>query len=310
MNNPTIPSPQRDNDLDLAELFSVILYYQKWILGCAGIVAFLTIIYSFSLPNLYQSSSKLKVYSESGGSDSSSAAASALGSLSSLSGISLGGTAGSDQAMLAIATIQSRDFFKHLIETDQSFLANLFAVQKFNKRLQVVQYHKERYNIKTQSWVVTPPSYVSGFKDYLNLVQVKVDKKTKLIEISLEHESPQVAFEMLSLIIKEANILMRERQLQETNAALQYLYGQLKTVNQTEILNSINSLITSQLKKLTFANVRTNFILDPVDSPFIPDNKSSPARARMVIFNTIAGFLFATFLSLIWHFALRPKQDL
>ena len=60
----------------------------------------------------------------------------------------------------------------------------------------------------------------------------------------------------LNLIITEVNNLLRDKDLEEADAALTYLYEQLDGVTQSDIRLSIATLIENQLRTEMFANIR------------------------------------------------------
>ena len=89
------------------------------------------------------------------------------------------------------------------------------------------------------------------------------------ISISFKHKSPEFAHYFLSLIIKEANSLLREVDLQESSEALNYLNDQLVKTQQSDIRNSINQLIKSKLETQMLANVNKDYVLRPLDKPYL-----------------------------------------
>jgi hypothetical protein len=115
-----------------------------------------------------------------------------------------------------------------------------------------------------------------------------------MIFISVSHGSPIFAKDFLELIIAEFNSSERKKDIRESEQALDYLYKQLAIVNDSAVQISISQLIESELKKLTFANVRVNYSIDPIDTPYIPELRSYPQRKRMVLTFTFIGFILST----------------
>ena len=76
----------------------------------------------------------------------------------------------------------------------------------------------------------------------------------------------------------------------ESEDSLEYLYSELKT-KQIEIKNSINQLILSELRRQMFAEVRTNYLINPLDSNLLPELKSSPNRAKYAYLEPFLDFL-------------------
>jgi hypothetical protein len=53
------------------------------------------------------------------------------------------------------------------------------------------------------------------------------------------------------------------------------------------------------------ARVKTNYIIEPLDSPFIPEERSSPQRTKIVIALTAVGFILAFFANLIGYYGFK-----
>ena len=75
--------------------------------------------------------------------------------------------------------------------------------------------------------------------------------------------------------------------------ALEYYYKQLKETSQVEVRQSINTLIEMQLKKKMMANVKEDYLLEVLDKPFVPEEKSSPVRTLIVLYGILAGFILS-----------------
>ena len=105
------------NDINLSDLISVILNYKKFIFSVCFLSSILVLIYAFTIPNYYQSTSVLEV--EKAYSERSSGGSSGLETLTQLTGVSMSGS--NNMGNLAEATIRSFDFLNHLILKLSSF---------------------------------------------------------------------------------------------------------------------------------------------------------------------------------------------
>ena len=123
-----------------------------------------------------------------------------------------------------------------------------------------------------------------------------------MIYLNISHGSPIFAKEFLDIIIGEYNSVSRQKDIEQSQDALEYLYNQLDTVRDSSVQLSISQLIESELKKLTFANVRKNYAIDAIDKPFIPDLRSSPQRTRIVLIGALTGFLISIIGILGYYF--------
>ena len=283
-----VSSNQDDGfDLDLNEILLVCWKQKISLMIITAIFAISSIIYSLYLPNIYISSSLLTpVQSQS---QSSPADSSAFGSLASLAGVGFSSYS-SKSGEIARETILSRDFFKHLMSFD-GVLPNLLAVERYDQNSQSIKYDSTIYNAKEQSWVNDAPHYLDAYKIYRQIISCNLDRRTNFVTLSVTHISPVFASELVSLIIRELNLLQRERDLQESQSSLDYLYNQFDNAMDVDIKLSINQLIEGQIKTQMLAKVTTHYILQPIDEPFIPKEKSGPSRLRIVMIFTFIGLI-------------------
>ena len=151
------------------------------------------------------------------------------------------------------------------------------------------------------------PTFQKIYNRYIRIVSVS-KSKSGFITISVNHESPEFAYTFLSLIINELNTISRKKDLIESQDSLRYLNSELAKTKQIEIKNSINQLILSELRKQMFAEVRTNYLINPLDQPFLPELKSSPNRAKICIYGTILGFFIGILIALVRYFGFRDNS--
>ena len=208
-----------------------------------------------SLPNKYTSSSTLIISDTSSSTDGLGGMASQYGGLASLAGVRLPTSSSKDKLVLAEETIKSRDFMKILLGYENT-LKNILAAADYDFSSNTIIYDDEIYDNKNDKWVYIPavgqkipPSYLEAHKEFVEkIVKVELDDETNFLKIEVEHVSPNYAFNLLNLIINELNETSREKDLAESNRALEYLENQLSITQQKDIRNSINKLIEAQLK--------------------------------------------------------------
>jgi len=90
---------------------------------------------------------------------------------------------------------------------------------------------------------------------------------------------------------------------------LDYLYTQLETVVQSDVQLAVSQLIETQLKKQMMAKVKRNYILQPIDTPFIPELRNSPKRTQMVIIGTLLGFIFSIMFVVSRYYLLKSYHN-
>ena len=261
-----------------------------------------SVAYSLSLTNKFTSSSTLMVVNESGVTSQSS---SGLEMISSIAGIDLSGSS-SSKSEFVITTITSRDFLRHLL-TFEDIKPSLAAFESYDKANKKIIFNESIYDIETKLFtddLKKLPTFQKIYNRYTGIVSVS-KSKSGFITISVTHESPEFAYTFLSLIINELNTLSRKKDLIESEDSLGYLYSELAKTKQIEIKDSINKLILSELRRQMFAEVRTNYLINPLDKPFLPELKSSPNRAKICISGTILGFFIGILIALVRYFGFR-----
>ena len=272
-----------------------------------------SVLYALSLTNFYKSEAILSVAEES---TNALRALSGMGGLASMAGITLP-SSGEDKSAIAIKTIQSRAFLKHLI-TFENVLPSIIATKSYDFQSKKIQFDPEVYNENNGVWVreagknkQSKPSYLEAYKAYLSQVSISKDEFTNLITISVEHISPIFAKEFLELIINEANELLRNRDLQESSAAIAFLNTEIPKASLIEMKDAINLLLQSQLQKQMLAKVNKEYFLKVIEPPFIPEVKSKPFRALICIYGTLLGGMLAMLWVLLRHYISgRLKSDL
>lgn len=291
-----------DQDINVQELLSVI-WAQKLLIILATLFAgFGSIIYSLSLENEYTSQAILTLAGQEAQSGSMGGSSGQLGGLASLAGISVGGT--SNKAALAIKTIESRDFLKHLLQFE-GVLSTLVGIKQYNQKTQEVTY-EDGFSSET-TLVPDDLLFLEIYKAFRGTINLSDDSKTGLISLSVTSKSPKAAYDLAIIILRELNNVYRAEALEESSKALSYLNNKLSSTMQNEVKKSMSQVIESQLKIQMFANIRENYLLKPFDNAFIPDVKSGPSRSVICMVITLSAFFIAIISSIAAYFFKKTK---
>ena len=291
-----------DDEIDLRELFSVLWTAKKLIIQMTAIFAIVSVVYSLSLTNYYKSESLLIARSASGNQGLSQ-----FSSLAAMAGVSLP-SSGDDKAAQMIELIKSREFLKHLITFDD-ILPSIMAAKTYNIESQELLFDQKLYDSETKTWndqVI--PSYLDAYEVYKKqMLFISQDKITGFITINIEHVSPLFAKEILELIIRESNELLRKKDMEESKQGLEYLASELSKTPFLDIKESINALIEAQLETQMLAQIHQDYILIEIEPPFIPEKKSKPSRALICIFGTFLGGILSVLVVLFRNYFLVRK---
>ena len=136
-----------EDEIDLKELFLVLWDAKKLIILVTSLFAMGSIIYSLTLPNYYRSEAVVSIGSQS----TNKSSLGGLSGLASMAGISLSADGG-DKSIIAIKTIQSRSFLKHLISFE-GVLPSIVAAKSYDFQSKKIQYDPKIYNEDKGEWV-------------------------------------------------------------------------------------------------------------------------------------------------------------
>jgi len=279
----------QDDTIDMRDFFALLWKGRYIVIGFIVVCALSAYFYSQSLSDYYRSSASLSVAEGNTGSASQS-----LGGLASLAGLNISTV--SRKGPMYINTISSRAFLKHLLEVDENILPGLAAAESYDRESKKLVYNSDVYDAVNKKWVGAKPNHLQIYSLYRKLVYVDFHEIRRTMDVNVEHISPVFAYELLSTIIREADLMLRERDLEISTEAIGFLTDELSRTPLLEIKTSINKLILTQLNKQMMAKVSKNYIVNILDPPFIPLINFKPNRGfiRMVgvVFGLLVGILF------------------
>tara|TARA_Y100001980_G_C14544186_1_gene323197 strand:- start:945 stop:1937 length:993 start_codon:yes stop_codon:yes gene_type:complete len=290
----------------LSEILGVLWNRKLSIVVVTSIFTFASIIHSLLATELWTSSSLVKTVAAAD-IQSSNRRVGTMADMGSIALSAQGYTRGDPTRRdIFMATIRSRDFLNHLVGLDD-ILPKLMATKKYNKQTKEIEFNEEIYS-PSDGWVNGYPPFHEIQKAYFASVQPATNGRTGLITIKVTHKSPIFAYEFLSMIIEEINAKSRMKDLTEAEATLVYLEEELKSTTQGDLKLSINQLIEGQLKSKMLARVKQNHFIEPIDLPFIPQQRSSPRRTLRVLIATISGFVLVFFAHLLYFYGIQKNQ--
>ncbi len=299
-----------DDEIDLRQLFQVLWEGKKLIILITAIVAISSIVYTLQLTNYYQSGAIMSVRNNA----QSQGMLSQYSGVASIMGVNLQ-TSGDEKAMKAIELIQSRKFVKHLL-TFEGILPSMMAAKSYDSGSKELLFDQKIYDSETKTWKgknnnnsSIKPSYLAVHRAYMGSLSISQDKMTGFISVNIEHISPIFAKEFLELIIREANALLRKRDMEDSSQAIQYLKSELSKTSLVEIRESIHTLIEAQLETQMLAKINEDYILVEIEPPFIPEKKSKPSRAPIVFFTTMLGGLLSVIITLLRHYPFGQRNN-
>ena len=290
-----------DETIDLSQVILSLWKNKVLILVVSIMFAVASVLYALSLPNIYVSKTHLVPQVEN---SSVSSSLGAYSNLAGMAGISLGSD-GDNLSMEAMARIKSFDFFSSQF-LPKIKLENLLAVESWNRKTNTITYKEKLFDAAAKKWireVKAPksiiPSNQEAFREYKKIISVTEDKKTKYVTLSIRHQSPYVAQNWVSIIVDNINESMRKETKDISDQSITFLNEKYEETSVNDLRKAIAELIDAQMQKLMFASVRNDYVYKTIESPLVPELKSSPNRAVICIVGTLIGFFLSIFLVLI-----------
>lgn len=295
-----------DDEIDLRELFAAI-WQGKWlIIAVTAVFAVASVIYALSLPNIYKSEVLLAPVSE----DAGMKIPGQLGGLAALAGVNLG-SGGGDKTGLALEILKSREFIGRFIEKHDLFVP-VMAAEGWNRSDNSLVIDADIYDVATKQWVreVEPPfqpkpSLLETHEKFLDISSISQNKTTGIVRISVEHFSPYLARNWVTLLVKEINDEMRRRELTEAQNSIAYLTAQLQQTHNADLRTMLFSLIEEQTKTVMLANVRDEYVFKTVDPAVVAEKKAKPARALICILGVMLGGMLSVLIVLVRYFSRK-----
>ncbi|MFT5103842.1 MAG: hypothetical protein ACI86C_001502 [Candidatus Latescibacterota bacterium] len=291
------------DEIDLRELWNVI-WAGKWIIvGVTFLFAVASVVYALSLPNMYKSEALLAPAEENSGGGLAGMAGQ-LGGLASLAGVNLGG-GGADKTTLALEVLKSREFISYFIEKHE-LLVPLMAVNGWDGEKGELIIDLEKYDPKSDAWVrnISPPkkskpSMQEAYEEFFKIFNVSQDKKTNFVFISIEFYSPTVSKQWVDWLVEDINFRLKARDVAEAERSIKYLNSQLEKTSIADMQSIFYELIEEQTKTVMFAEVRDEYVFKIIDPPVVPEKRSKPSRALIVIFCTFLGGIASIIFSVL-----------
>ena len=300
-----------DDEIDLRELFYVLLEGKWIIVSLTAFVSIIGVIYSLLLPNIYESKAMLVPV------NSSSGISRALGSysgLAGLAGISLPSGGDEGNSAKAIQKISSLSFFENNI-LPNIHLPDLMAVKSWNSKTNTLTFDDSIYDTNSNTWIrdfsypqQQIPSAQESFEVFKTAhLSLSEDKKSGFITLAIKHQSPFIAKQWVELVINQVNAFYRQKDKSESEKAVSYLNQQISITGLSEIKQVIAQLLQEETKKLTLIEANQYYVFDYIDPPAVMEKKSEPKRALICILSALLGGMLSILLVLIRHYAFNKK---
>ena len=280
--------------------FILLSWRFKWIIiAFTAMFGVAAVLIALSIPNQYKAAVLLSPSDEQKG-GGLAALANQFGSLASLAGINLGGKGG-DKTNLALEIFRSKQFLMGFIER-HDLRVPLIAGKDWEHTTDTLILNDKDYDSESKKWtrsVAYPkqviPTYFEAYEAFRERLSFNRDAKSGTVAVAFEFYSPFLAKEWVTLLVKDLNSYMRDQQHRESARSIDYLNKQIENTQVAELRNVFYQLIQEQTKNAMLAEAREEFVFKTIDAAIVPERKSKPMRAIMVIIMTALGGLLSLF---------------
>ncbi|MDG1693874.1 MAG: Wzz/FepE/Etk N-terminal domain-containing protein [Porticoccaceae bacterium] len=295
-----------DDEIDLRELFSVLWSSRLLILLISLTFTSVSLVYALITPNQYQATTLLAPAQQNTGSISS--ALSQFGGLASLAGISLGDGQDED-TRIALEVMQSRSFIEQFIK-QSGIVVEIMAAKSWDIDAKRLVIDKNIFDTQTRRWTRTPPpgreANPSSWEAYKvfseDMLSVSEDKKTGLVTLSIEYFSPYMAKQWVENYILAINLYLQERKLERIEKNIKYLKEQITTTSVVEMREIFFTLIEEQIKSKMLVEASPEYAFTVVGEVMLPEEKSQPKRALIVVLGMLLGAILSICLVLLRYY--------
>ncbi|SNC66931.1 LPS O-antigen chain length determinant protein, WzzB/FepE family [Marinobacter sp. es.048] len=287
-----------DDEIDLRELFTT-LWRGKWIMIVATIAFTVGAgVYVLCKPNIYQASVLLAPSQE----DSRAVGVGGqLGGLASLAGINLSG-GDSNKTVMAKQVLQSRAFLTDFMHR-HNLSVPLMATKGWDMESQEWLVNGEVYDPRAREWLQgkdgksqkpTDWDMVKKFKE--EHLSISENKDTGMVTVSIKSQSPIAAQQWAEKLVQDINEHMRQQDVEDAEARIAYLEEKLSETNIAGMQQVFYQLIESETRTVMLANAQNEYIFKTVDPAVVPQEKSEPNRALIVVLAVVLGGMLGVFV--------------
>lgn len=243
-------------------------------------ISSLSAIYLYTLDDKYESYAILEV-SDKSNLNQAQSGLSSLGGLGALAGIA----DADNTTTIALEIIKSKDFFDYLINNSEAFISQI--VDGNEKSL----------------------SYEDLHKIYLSNLSISNNKTSKTTRLGFTSTSAKNSHDLIQFIIRCLNNYIRDKDVQYSEDQILFLEERIAKTKNPDVKSIISTMIESNIRKAMIFENSDQYMFSFIDSPRVPEKKSSPKRLIIIFLTLILSFIFSFILFAIFEiFKLHSKK--
>ena len=283
----------RDDEIDLRELFAIIWSERIMIFTVVVIAAITSVIYSLSLENIYRADA---VIAPANSQQSNGGLSSQFGGAAALLGVNIGSPQGNPVGNARVV-MTSREFISRFIDR-HGLIVPLFA-SSWDAVTKETIIDPSVFDETNQSWVAEggEPTMQQAIRAFRGMLTVSApDRETGIVSISMQSTNPAQASSWVNLLVADINREFKERDITEATNAIRYLQNQLQSTQFVEMRSVLYELIESQTRIIMLADAREEYVFQIIDPAVEPDEKVGPRRSLICIIWTLIGGVMSLML--------------
>jgi len=294
-----------EDEIDLKELFSTIWNNKFKIIFFTFIITSLTIVYTLSIPNSYKSSTSLVPQTQA------KPSLGGLGALAGMAGIDLGG-GGNLDAVTSFNTIfndfsfqkkiiQQYNLTQRLIPNEE----NLVFALGYNGIYKMLHKDNQDIKIKAEDEII-----FDTYKELLTMISISSDKKSGIINLSVESTDRFLAKELVDIYLVELTTQLRKIEMQNVEDQLEYYNQELDKTDDLSMKDQLSQLASGLVQKKVLSRANKLYNVNQITKAqvaYIKD-KSKPKRGLIVIVAFITSIILGIFMVFFIEFLSKKEE--
>ncbi|MDD5713107.1 MAG: Wzz/FepE/Etk N-terminal domain-containing protein [Smithellaceae bacterium] len=291
--NPYPPGMAEEDEINLLDLFIVLLKHKVMILSVVFLAGVAAVVYSLQMKNIYRSECTIATTAQG---RAPGGALAALGDLGGMIAPDMFQAAGSLEQFDVV--LKSRE------------LTNII-VMKYNLLPLLFEGSWDAEKKRWKAGVKKPPTWQDAYKVMQGMLKSVPDRKKNVLSLSFEFKDPKMAQTILNYYVEGLSEYLRQSVLTDSAAQLKGLYEQLAKTTDPLLKNRIYGMIAGQIEKETVAMVQRYYSFNVIDPAFVPERKFAPKRAQICMIAVVVAFFIAIFLAFFLEYVknLKTRED-
>ena len=196
-------------------------------------------------------------------------------------------------------------------------MVEVMAAKSWNEDDKRLIINDELYDVRSRKWTRRPPwgrevipTLWEAYEVFSEILQVSEDKKMGLVSVSIEYYSPYLAQQWLENYILAINLYLQQRKLKRIDKNIGYLDEQIATTSVAEMREIFFTLIQEQVKSKMLVEASPDYAFIAVGEVMLPEEKSQPKRALIVVLGSLLGAMLSICLVLFRYYWFNSNTEI